>query len=411
MIIMKLTRRFLQFILSDRERLSYNEEKEYIDSFPEPKDDLDRTRYHYMCVYHSMNKRVIVILNIVGIILCIPVFLCLLINTARMICFKDNSDSYDALLINSDNRAGNHYNYDDRIPKELYCEFGGVHQLNYQRYPRITEGILSAKVVKLWIAYIVRHPLSGWTNCHSLIHLAVMNGIITKYNPKIVINSRVEINYISSLLACFCEMNAVEYSCFMHGELLANIELAFVRFSRFYIWDDHYISLLKWARADKSRFITYTPDIFAKQEGSEHEGDRFDYTYYMIGTAEGIVENYEGICKALIALHENGFNIKIRPHPRWSDLNKVREMFKNTGIVIEGSEVSMRESLQKTKGSIGIMSTVLLESYYNGKSIVIDDITNPSIFCELENRMYLLLEKPHCKLSDLLNEIGHKDNE
>ena len=405
---MRIIRTILQKILNDRKKTSSKEEKNYIDSFPEPKDDYDRTRFHYKCVYYPINKKLILILNITGYFLFVPLVLLLVANTFVLTCRdkRKNIHKYNAVLINSNNRIGKHFYYEDRIPKEIEREFGEIQTLMYQRYPVIRECRLSRDVLYVWIRYVLRHPFSGWTNIHSLVHLAMIDEIIYAYSPKLIINSRVEINYMSSLITLYCEKKGVEYSCFMHGELLANMEFAFVRFSRFYLWDRHYISLFKWARADKSQFIIYTPEILSKNEKTGNNIADYDYTYYMTGTAEGIVENYNAIYKALTILQEHGLRIKVRPHPRWSDMNIINALFRDSEIDIETSAITMKKSLERTKGAIGIMSTTLLEAQRCGKTIVLDDISNPNLYDELEKRLYILFDKPHSILSDLVKKCA-----
>ena len=103
------------------------------------------------------------------------------------------------------------------------------------------------------------------------------------------------------------------------------------------------------------------------------------------------------------SLKRQGFNISIRPHPRYSDIDVIHFLFE--GMNIENvKEVSIEESLLRTKAAISLYSTVLNQAYHSGITVVIDDISNTEAFRKLKELRYVMLMLEHSALSELMEE-------
>jgi len=234
-----------------------------------------------------------------------------------------------------------------------------------------------------------------------------INKILAEYSPRAIITARGETNCISSIITLFCELCSCEYILFMHGELLACKELSFVRFSRMYIWDEHYKKILSWARCAKEQYIIYKPDIlnlFKHHKEDIQNQDKYDVCYYLSGTGDGdYIEDIEKIQEILIKLSNSGLRVKIRPHPRWSDFEALEGQFSGKNIDVEDvRNVSLTDSIAETRFILGMFSTVILQAYYSNREVVIDDISNPDYFENLKASMYIMLNKPHRLLSEIL---------
>ena len=94
----------------------------------------------------------------------------------------------------------------------------------------------------------------------------------------------------------------------------------------------------------------------------------------------------------------------IRPHPRYSNLKLINDIFKDTNINIEDAKkVSVESSMENTENIIGLKSTVLLQAYYGGRQIILDDLSDINLFNVLHDSGYILLKKEYKLLSDVIN--------
>ena len=79
-------------------------------------------------------------------------------------------------------------------------------------------------------------------------------------------------------------------------------------------------------------------------------------------------------------------------------------------VIENPSEVSIESSLGRTKYVIGLATTVLSEAYVEGKTIVIDDLSDPDKFNNLSERKFLPLQRPHILFSEFYEENKSSNN-
>lgn len=369
--------------------ISLSELKNRIDSFPNPKDDFERTYFAYRCHCGNCNMLGETVLDIAGFI-AIPFFIALY-SVNRIFVRKRH---IDAVIINANNRAGECYSYDGRVPEELYDEFKNVEEIHLDKFPKFSEGVISFKALRCWNRFFIRHPLSGYINFRALLNIMGTNHIIKMYSPKAIIIGRAEARETSSLLTELCESNKCEYINIMHGELILGVISPFVRFSRFYIWDEHYKKICNWSRADSSQYRVFLPEIY-KIKYDEQKDYPFYLTYILTGNENDKIDrNAVTLREILIKLENSGKKCKVRPHPRWSDMEYLKQVFDGTDILVENPrKVTVKESLKNSKYVVGTFSTVMSEAYYGGKKVLIDDITDAELIRKLEDEMYVLVEK------------------
>ena len=150
-------------------------------------------------------------------------------------------------------------------------------------------------------------------------------------------------------------------------------------------------------RADNKQFIVEVPPSL--KFFTDQKNKTVDYTYYLAGET---ISAQRMIAKKLRKLTEKGFKIAVRPHPRYSNLIQVNEVFK--GLQIEDCKTtSIEDSLSRTKQAIAVYSTVLNQAYHNGINIIIDDVTDPITFRKLKDLNYVVLQYPHILLSSIIN--------
>ena len=378
--------------------MNINEEyKKYIDSFPEPKDDIERTLFQYRCVmkFYNKNKKKIkiIIRNIMGYVGTISFGIIYLINTA-FICKKKSI--VDAIFINADSRESGEYDYSGCFPEELRIEFKNIEYLHLKRFPSLLSGVIESKALRLWLAFVYRFPREGWLNFLCFIHLMSAAKIMKKYEFKALINYRLEFNVASSILTSYYEGCGKELINFMHGDYIVDMRRAFVRFSRCYIFDEHYQKVFLWSRSPKNQFIVYTPPMYRITVDNTFEPQ---YITYFFSGAEG---NLEDVKKILVRLSDKGYKCKVRMHPRYSNIKYIMSVFDNTDICIEDPRSrSIKDSLKETWIAVGRRSTVLLEAYYMGKIVVIDDVSIPEVYNSMRYNMDIMVDKKNSVLSKM----------
>ena len=98
----------------------------------------------------------------------------------------------------------------------------------------------------------------------------------------------------------------------------------------------------------------------------------------------------------------------MRPHPRFSDLDFIQKIFKD--IEVENYlEYNLDDSISDTLYIIGLNTTVLSQAYFSGKKVVIDNISMKNNFRDLKEKSYIMINRPHILLSNLINSIGMED--
>lgn len=386
------------------EKISVAAMKRMIDAFPEPLNDYDRCYQQYQCYEYyrcavgQRSKVGLFFLHCAGII-AIPFFLSLY--ALKRLSLKPSA-SCSAILIQSNDALGNVFDYSAWVPRELKEEFPDLKGIRQTLYPPLNEGVLGLDALKVWLGMVIRHPLKGYLNLMALSYIMFANQLLLRYHPKALLVAREEVRYTSSIVTMLCERHGCELILLMHGDLFVNIKTAFVRFSRAYIWDEHYRDIFLWSRGNATRYIVAQPDgLSLPVVHTLGEVYRYDICYYMSGNTDYYPENLESIKNALVTLSENGLRVKIRPHPRWSDMKMIQRLFDGFDIE-QASEKTLSDSISETRWILGTFSTVLLQAFYAGKTVVLDDVSNPAYFSKLEEFQYIMVKKPHLLLSELL---------
>jgi hypothetical protein len=277
------------------------------------------------------------------------------------------------------------------IPEKLQKEFDQIIHQDYLSENKLTKSD-DALIKDLLKKY--------WRNPYFVLKCAMKIGLysqhINTYNPKAIITFS-EFSFTSSLLTYYCNLRGIEHINIMHGEKLFNIRDSFVGFDRFYVWDEHYINLFIQLRAKKNQFKVEIPKVLSLKV---YNDDNYDYviTYYLGNECESELTS---IINDLSRLDIPSDKICIRYHPRYSDKELVKKIFH--GYIIENPyEVDIEKSLSMTKYAVSLYSTVLYLAYINGKEVVINDLSIPKKYEMLDNLNYIMISKPHIKLSDLL---------
>lgn len=290
-------------------RHSYQQAKDYITSFPEPQDDIDRAYYQYLCQkWDTMGKLEFFLLSIGALFLFIPQFL---IYRCKKRAPEDDCDSVITFKW-----------LKDLIPAEY---------MNQYAIQDFDGGTLTDSDAKYLRTIIRRHPLSFLFNYKIMRRVAAYSDSISRYSPTVIFASA-EFSFTSSLLTNYCEICGVKHINIMHGEKRYNVREAFCRFTVFYVWDEYYKELLLSLRADKTEYLVFkmnVPDVRVILDKSR-------CTYYLqLHTREQLE-----IIKS--SLEKTGRDYLVRPHPVYSD-GIENEVFGLNHI--ESDEVDIWESI------------------------------------------------------------------
>lgn len=222
--------------------------------------------------------------------------------------------------------------------------------------------------------------------------------IISYYAPrKIVVHS--EYSFCSSILTYYCNMQGIKHINMMHGEKLFNIRDSFFRFNKCYVWDEHYINLFSSLRADPSQFqIAIPPSVKIERDKYIDNSCYADYKYYL---SNNTPEELRRIVETMKVLEKYGFSIIVRPHPRYTDMEVLKQMLDNINIE-DSHSISIEKSIVNVRSVIGTYSTVLYQAYLLGKNVILDDVVYKNLVDKLSKYKYIMMMKPHKLLSDEL---------
>ena len=360
------------------------QQERYLQRFSEPKDDIERSYFQYLCQMKIIRNPLIRLgMNLASL----PALLFYLLKS------NDHDKKHEdfAAVFFSDGKPSN------IIPRSLKEQYSGIYVIDGEKSESLNR-TGKKYLLKIWR----RYPFSWYFILKTVLKLRYYCYVIDSFRPQAIIVCN-EYSFTSSALTQFCRMNNVQHINVMHGEKLYFIRDSFFRFDRCYIWDPYYKELFCRLRAEPDQFVVEVPESLSfVRDGSAEKS--VDYTYYL-GGEKG--ETLKKIVDSLAALQQKGKKTAIRPHPRYSPLDELREIA--GGMEIEDNKaLSIEDSLIRTKNAISLYSTVLNQAYGNGVQVVIDDVSDQGRFSKLKELGYIMLTKNNRLLSEVLGEKDEK---
>lgn len=364
----------------------------FLNSQPVMNDAVECAYNKFLCWQYFFSPRKVLLLKGVG-------FFCMLIELPLLLVSlqKRKSIVRDLLVIEKHSEV----DYEDVIPQEFFNAFEKIEIIE-----NINKkfGFITKESRKYLLTCIRRHPTDFFFQYFVCKELIAHDYIIRKFVPQataVYVNER---NVATPILKKLYEENNRKLLSFMHGEYLLNLIQAYMSFSDYYVWDESYIDNFKnFLRCDIDNYHVYTPKKLEKKWNLEQVCPKYQLTYYFSNDSFEVIEI---IAKVFSALQKKSVNCKVRPHPRF--IQKVldrSDLFKN--IFIENpSVVSLEKSLGDTEFAVGLFSTVLFEAKVEGRSVIIDDISDRKSFVNLKNRRARLLTQEFRLLSSVLTSYG-----
>lgn len=362
----------------------------YIKSIPEPTNDIEMSYAKYLCRMNYFSFFYKFLANTVAFVL--------LLFSIPLLFRKNkssNPETVDYLLIQSPT-----VKYDDILPEDLQKEYGEPYIVKKP----IRKNWFLIKDAKVFFKRSMKtYPFQFYFNYIILRELAMHSVLIDNYNSKALVAYVYERNIAGPIITSICEQNNMEFVSFMHGEYLLHLIQGFMKFSKFYVWDNHYSQMFQNdLRCSVGEFVEYKPLKYkVTYKASESIKENNYYLCYYFGAES--VTRIKKVAEAFRILKKRGKKCKIRPHPRRSNISVIEEEFK--GFEIENPhEISIEDSILSSEYLVALSSTVLSEGYYQGKEIVIDDYSEPDKYENLKKRKYILLNKKHKLFSEIINE-------
>ena len=368
--------------------------RNYIATFPEPKNAIQASYARYKCRMYHFSRIKKFIMNAFG-------FVALFVELFYIFTAKEHEHELikgRAVI----ERARDIPDYSDIVPEEILNEFKRLEVIdNFNK-----KFAPLCKTARRWLLQCVRaHPFDFFYIYFVYMELATHSHILLNYNPESVFVYINERNSASPILTKMYEDEGRSFCSFMHGEYALQLIMAFMSFSKYYVWDKSYIEMFKEdLRCNIGEYIVYTPKKLQKKWHLEDTIPTYFCTYYFSGESK---ESVIKVAEALIRLNNHGKRCSVRLHPRYLLHKKLLEdTIAETDISIENAyELSIKDSLARTKYVVSLKSTVLSEAHVEGREIVLDDISDKEHFDILSMQKFNVFNKPHLLFSELIRQV------
>lgn len=371
----------------DKHYHTREEQDEFLKQFNVSDDYFENSFNKYKCIcYYHYNVAIKVLYNLGALIIFLPSYI--YFNRKHLqLCSKD-----DSLVVV---RKRELIKIDDIFPSALRSRY------NIEEFEvNINRLFLDSSANKvLWKATKL-HPLSFYYLFILMERLAIQSTIIHTRNPMIICNYVCEREFADPILTFYSSKFDVEYDGFMHGDYRFQVDHAFMKYDRYWVWDEHYIKMFNDLKCNQTMKI-YTPQKYMPMNIEiKNEGEcSFCMTYYLSGEENNEILN--NIKNTLDIFKNSGRKCKIRPHPVHSNYEYISLIFKDYYIE-DVKNYSLGCSVEDTFFVVALNSTVLSQAYRSGKIIVIDDVSDKNTYLELSKKDYISYKQAQFLLSELI---------
>lgn len=357
-----------------------NKQKAYLGSLGEAKDDIDRGYKQYLCQNFFRSSFKIVLFNIIAFF-AVPALMVVYLFKGAV---RKKGEHVDTIL----ERKG----MNEVIPLILSKRYNLDERYWHEN------SSLSFYDIPFLFSLIFKAPHHPYFTLKSMANIAYYSDMISRHQPKTIIQFG-EFSFCSSILTDYCHHHNVEHINVMHGEKLWHIYDAFFHYDECYVWDEHYVNLFRFLKAEPNQFIVALPEsMHIKCENYKDESCYADYKYYLADNSE--IE-LRSVVKSLSFVKSSGKSMKFRPHPRYTDMNLLRQMIAEEDIE-DNNTVSILSSISNCEYAIGSYTTVLSQAYFSGKKVIMDDVTYKDQYDKLKSMGYILAGKDVEVLSNLM---------
>lgn len=268
-------------------------------------------------------------------------------------------------------------------------------------------GRLSKEAKRIFYQGLIRYPFRFYFHYLLYKELVAHTFFINTYNPKKVAVYVNERNPILPLLTDMYEADHRELLSFMHGEYNLQLVQAFMKFSKYYVWSEKYVSMMRdILKCGIQEYIVYTPLKEQKKWNLENVKPEYKYTYCF--SSEESEEAVKKIFSVLNIFEKHGDKCKVRVHPRNTVNLQVIEKHAVNLLIEYPKDISLEKSLGATEYVIGLGTTVLIDAITEGRKVVLDDISNPFRFEQLKKLGNRSFDMAYTLLSDHVRSAEHE---
>jgi len=353
------------------------EQRTFLNSLPEPHNDIDRGYNQYLCQNFFVAKWKRILFNTVSF----PLFPVVVLYYLLKRMFVHKGEHVDAIIENK--------GMDEVVPEVVKTKYAPV-----SKY--WAEGSsFSLKDICFLIKLCRKSPLQPFFAFKSMMNVARYSDMIKRHSPNVMIQFG-EFSFSSSILTSYCHSHGIKHVDIMHGEKIFCIKDAFHHYDECYVWNDFYINLFLSLRAAPEQHIVALPPSMQIMT-ERHKNTHFyaDYKYYLESFSEAEIQS---IIASMQFAKIAGKTVKYRPHPRYSDVSLLRKYVGEDEIEYP-KEVPILESISNTDNVVGLFTTVLAQAYYSGINVIMDDVTYKELYDNCLTLKYMLVEKVQDTLS------------
>lgn len=341
----------------------------FVHNFKEPKDLWERSFFQYQCNCFDLALWKKIFLNI-GAVLLLPFSILVFRIIKQTVRFKKKIVCISDIVETS-----------PVIPESLKEKY----EINFKAY--FAGYGLSHQDMRYLSKYIREYFNKPFFLLHNIFKIARYSNVINLYKPDVILCHN-EYSYSSSILTDYCRKNNVQLFNMMHGERLINIRNSFFEYDRCYVWHEHYKNTYIELRANPNQFVVEVPPALRIDVTKKYDKNEFaTYKYYL---GEQSREELISIIESLKVLKQNGYSLKYRPHPRYTNMDDINQLLEPEEIE-NPSKVDTEVSIASSDYVIGSYSTVLLQGYLCGKGVLIDDITYKDRIEKQKKARYILM--------------------
>lgn len=362
------------------------EQQKILYGFKEPLNDFERSYYQYVCQMHYVPKWKQMCYNLCAFVM-LPFFVVVCLCRGFLEKRQGRCDAVTDFL-----------NMDSMIPPCLLSE-----------YDKISNNIAEANRFALhWqdigevCELMCKRPFNCYFVFKVIVKIALYSSTIYRKTPKAIIVHN-EYSFTSSILTNYCKKNNIKHIDVMHGEKLFFMRDSFFRYDECYVWDEYYRDLFVSLRAEKNQFKIALPKAMKIDSGLFVNSRCYaDYKYYLACNTK---EELKDIVSLMLQFESKGFSIKIRPHPRYTDLDYLRTIV-DSKYIENNAEVAIEDSLVNAGNVIAVYSTVLYQGFLIGKRVILDDVVYKRQCDILKDLKYIMMNKPHVCLSEEMGKLN-----
>ena len=357
------------------------EQECFLNSLGAPKDDIDRAYNQYLCQNQFVKPLWKIWAFNIGGAFVLPLVFCYFL-IKRLFAKREKPLS---CLIEKKGMP-------EVVPMEV--------RKKYQPSEDYQEGTSLGTVDLGFICRLaIKGPHHPYFAFKAMMNVARYSDLIYRYHPKVMIQFG-EFSFSSSVLTSYCHKHSVKHVNIMHGEKLYNIRDSFFHYDECYVWSEHYVRLFTSLKAEPTQFRIAIPPSLKIDSGKYKKPECYaDYKYYLAVCSEGTIKQ---IVRAMAFAKLEGKTVKYRPHPRYTDISLLRKYVPKQNIEWP-NEINIQESIANLGCAIGSYTTVMVQAYFSGKEIMMDDVAQKKEHDLLYSLNYILSGDEFERLSNYQN--------